>query len=60
VRASRSAGPGGLRMISTGLAVAVIALLMPRASIKIAREYQRVVVLVPIRQELQEDDHGAR
>jgi hypothetical protein len=51
-------------MISAGLAVvvavAVIVLLMPRASIKIAREYRRLVVLVPIRQELQEDDHGAR
>jgi len=51
-------------MISTGLAVVVavaaIVLLRPRASIKIAREYQRAVVLVPIRQELQEDDHGAR
>jgi hypothetical protein len=51
-------------MISTGLAVvaavAVIVLLMRRASITIAREYQRMVVLVPIRQEFQEDDHGAR
>ena len=67
-------------MILTGIAVvaavAVIVLLMPRASIEIAREYQRYVVfrlgcslgqkgpdavsLVPISQELGEDDHGAR
>ena len=45
--------------IAVVAAVAVLVLLMPRASIKIAREYQRVV-LVPIRQELEDDDHGAR
>ena len=62
--------------IAVVVAGAVIVLLMPRVSIETAREYQRYIVfrlrrslgqkgpdvvsLVPIGQELGEDDHGTR